>query len=188
MRTRKIGLLCGCVLMSVVASAQALANPPSQFTVTASIYEVPGDTNSTLKFKVSWSLEPVSVNGNDVGWEVVETTIMREAVGPNFAVYYRDEAPDVDTTVGLWWVTHADIDKPTIDEFLSSPTISGVAVDLDENEADLNYSVTLNGESTSGAPIALATYTIQAEGDDEPEEDDDDGETPISPTPIGYSQ
>jgi hypothetical protein len=187
---RKTWMLGVVALSAILSTAAAgLAAPPSRYHATFYLHETPDDPNSALRYVITFTLQPVEVDGDAVGWGLVKTTLVRPGGGGDDDVFV-DAAPTVDTPDELWWVAHADADAPAIKEFSDTPPLTGVALAGELAAPDMEYSFDGHGEyvppgggSSPYLAFASATYVIIESGDPEPDKDGDPEPMPIGDAP-----
>lgn len=111
--------------------------PPDQY-IKVAIHETPTDPESDIAFTTELVLTPDEQSGNSIGWKVLVIKIQQFDSG-SVSDTWVDQQPTV--TGGLWWIEHADPDRPTDDEFVILPEIIGTAEPYLWTETDLDYDV-----------------------------------------------
>lgn len=148
-------LVSVCALLLLVQSASAL--PPDRHVYFA-VHQNPDNPTSPIQYYFTLDISAVSQDGNDIGWAVTSFSITELVTLGNDIVWSLDD-PFVDTTDGLWWVTHADPDNPVRFEFTLPAHMADTALAEDPSNADLDFD--MQGESYT-APPGGAPYEVTA--------------------------
>lgn len=131
---------------------------PQTWTVRYWVHETPADPNSPVTFKYELALAAADGDCTATGWAVASIEIRQvDALGGSDRVW-TDDDPNVPTSDGLWWVSHADVASPRSSEFVLPPNLTGVATAADPNDADLNYSLA----GVAEAPPSSSGYAVTA--------------------------
>lgn len=179
------GVTCA-VIFSLTATPQTLAAPPDQM-ISYTRHEDPSDPTSPVTHCIKLDLKYVSMNGNDVTWDVSEVLIERCSTQTKWS----DPAPNVDTLNGYWVISHADGNDPQVSEFTEPPLIDGTADPEKPSDDDMVFEIL--GESTGTGPYTVTSImdlylreslepNPEVDDNDEPEEVNDD--TPPDPQRI----
>ena len=143
------------VAVGAALSSAALAQTPNTVRVTHNIHETPALSGSPVQWTIELLLSSEAVDGDDVGWEVMEITITESETGRT----WTESSPSMTTADGLWWISHADADNPTTDEFVIPPYIVGTAYAGATGYDDLDYDI--RGEAyTPPSPPNQAPYAV----------------------------
>ncbi len=95
--------------------------------VSYGIYDDPSDEqNRELIYWIVLYLEESDRDSNSIGWAVDKVKII-EFNDPAADRDWIDLSPTVDTSDGLWWVDHADLNDPQPEEFVMPPFVDGTA-------------------------------------------------------------
>lgn len=148
---------------------------PIDRTATYVLYETPGDPESDVKLVVTLHLHAEELDGDEIGWAITAVDIERPATHSE----WEAAAPVVNTGDGLWWVTHADIEKPEVEEFVQPPLVTGIADAISSGDDDLDIEIVglYYDEVTRGTPFPITgalTYSLINRETEEPEEEGDD--------------
>ena len=150
----------------------ALAANPDQVIV-YKIREDPSDTKSAVVFEVSLELTNMDQDGNAIGWRIDLAKFVQIVAGGS-NIEWTKEKP----LGSLWWVEHAALSDPQLEEFDEVPLLQGTAESVDPQNQDLNYD--LEGTPYTSSPLSYSgrvtalTYTFTKAGQAEPEEEGDD--------------
>lgn len=158
------------------------------------LYENPSDPLSDVLFTLRLELTEKDLHGNSIGWEVLSVNIRQHAKNGQPERKWSEFSPVVDTSDGLWWTEHADVNAPVLSEFSEPPLIWGTAAADDPNDADLDYNlkggIYVPPGGTSHFPTTAAlNYNMteigaqqsMAEGEEEPAELDDNDQEELRP-------
>ncbi len=126
------------VVCLALSSAMARADLPPDQTVYYNIREVPTDPDSDVVFIVVLDLTAADSDGDWIGWEIA-TAEFWQPTGAKLYSIWTDNTVDVDSPDGLWWVEHANPDKPDRSEFVLPPWLTGTATAEDPSNDDLDY-------------------------------------------------
>jgi len=148
----KTGVSALTVLLALCGAVDA--RPPDH-AITFKLHETVGDTTSTIDFTVTMGLMKDTVDGNDIGWDVIVVTFREMDDEGNVVTTWTKNNPDVDTTDGLWWIEHANPASPVNSEFLVPPLISGTAPSPNPNVISLEFEFEgdIYVEPPEGAPF-----------------------------------
>ena len=148
----KTGALVLTVLLVFCGAVDAR---PPDFTLTLNVRETEGDLESDIDFTVTMGLMKDTVDGNDIGWDVIVVTIREMDDEGNVVTTWTKNNPDVATPDGLWWIEHANPAAPVNSEFLVPPLISGTAPSPNPNVVSLEFEFEGNiyVEPPEGAPF-----------------------------------
>ncbi|MCG8405966.1 MAG: hypothetical protein MI923_12290 [Phycisphaerales bacterium] len=177
LKTKLVYVVAAGLLSAFTGKAQAL--PPDQ-SLEYSIYD-----GNVLVFQFRLFLSSKESGSGEVGWNIDKAEFHQP--GTNGGDWVKDN-PTVDTPDGLWWVDHADVQKPEISEFCLPPLLEGLATSEDPADDDLDYS--LEGRSYTPPPegkpfnITVALdYIFQRVGAAQPEESGDDEPAELDEVP-----
>lgn len=170
--------LLGLMMLGALSVSRAVAQIPADQTIHWSFRENPEDPESTVEIHAIVTLSAVEVDEENVGWSVASVEFIRGEGEDETS--WVEVAPPLETPDGLWWVAHADVENPQLDEFIDTPLLSGRAYSDDPEEVDLLYEIEsatpMEGgpfEQTSGVSYLLAaadTNEPVKEGEQEPVE------------------
>ena len=175
---RTASLLMGLALWgSTYATAQA--ELPDDRIAEYYIRETPTDPDSDVLYIVTLELTAVDQDGDEIAWEITEVTLTKPGEGGGEDTVWVDDAPDLDTPDGYWWVEHADPEHPQDAEFDWPPLLQGTGTVVDPGGDDMEYDFTgdycdsqcqqlFNGE------VGALKYTLKLVNEEEPEVDDDE--------------
>lgn len=140
--------------------------------VSFGIYDDPSDEqNRKLIYWIVLYLEEDDRDANSIGWRVVKVKII-EFNDPGADRDWIDLSPTVDTSDGLWWVDHADLNDPQPEEFVMPPFVDGTADSQGaQEEADLDYEfegVELVASQSWFAVTAALTFKFILNGETTP--------------------
>ncbi len=140
-------------LIAAVGGPAAYALPPDR-TITYEIHDIPTDPQSDVTFILDLDISAVvaTVEGDAIGWDITAAVFTQP--GGTGSTIWSIADPYVDTPSGLWWVDHADINRPSLAEFIFPPSLVGTAEPDDPQDDDLNYD--LVGVEYQGTP----PYTV----------------------------
>jgi hypothetical protein len=119
---------------------------PLDRTVSYGVYDDPNDPGRVLIWLVVFHLEETVTVGGQIGWTVEDIHVFDVANGREWI----DSQPAVNTPDGLWWVSHADVEVPELQEFDMPPYVEGLAACEDSEEPDLEYE--LEGQVYTAPP------------------------------------
>ncbi len=173
MRTQPQLALAALIL--VVCPAAAYSQTPQDQTVRFLIRENPQNPESPVKFSIQVELKAAEVDGNSVAWIVQYATFQRISNGVVLAEWQQD-APEVISSDGYWWVEHADAAAPLTSEFKQPPRLLGRATSLAESVPDLDFDIKGSIQSPPSGNPALTSlnYSLAFVGNTAPEEEGDD--------------
>jgi hypothetical protein len=130
--------LCALVALALAGTVPAQAvdgdSQPLDRTVSYGVYDDPNDPGRVLIWLVVFHLEETVTVGGQIGWTVEDIHVFDVANGPD----------------GLWWVSHADVEVPELQEFDMPPYVEGLAACEDSEEPDLEYE--LEGQVYTAPP------------------------------------
>ena len=155
------------LLMAAFRVAEASAQLPADQTVQWRFHQTPSNSNSPVDFRIVATLKAIERDRYAIGWEVQSLEFVQ--ILEEGTKTWVENYPDVDTPDGLWWAVHDDPLSPALNEFLSSPLLSGVAAADNPADEDLDYRVA-STPSTLGvyANTAQVTYALAPIDPDEP--------------------
>lgn len=166
------------IAVAAMLAAPAFGLPPDE-TITYEIHEDPQDPESRVIFVVKLALEAEDSDSSSVGWRIAMAKFRKVEQGPDTDWIIED--PYVPTADGLWWVEHADIDAPALDEFTEPPHLSGTADPMDPSDPDLDYDLQgvsyVPPEPPEEPPYFVTTildYIFWMVGEPEPEVEGDE--------------
>jgi len=93
------------------------------------IYADPSDPQSDIVLTIDLSLIAVDSNPTAIAWHIKVVTLVRPDLNGSGATVWADLSPSVDTSDGLWWIKHADLENPKVAEFVLPPLVAGRAVE-----------------------------------------------------------
>lgn len=165
--------------------AGAMADVPQKKTVVLNIREVPGDLQSELAFQVEIDLQLEEQSGDQLGWSIYEISFTQYIDGVERSWNAVDAI--FDTTDGLWWTTHADVENPELSEFTDMPYVEGVAGSKDPAVADLEFYLAgqMPGGPSLSQPTTLLTHYMQLAGESVPEEEGEEEPADMDDNPTG---
>ena len=137
-RRNLLATFIAVVLFGVICGTAA-ADFPLHWVVWFNIREEPMDPKSGIIFVIELNLEAVNSDGDWVGWEI-RSVEFRKPGTVGHAVWVED-SPRPQTPDGLWWIKHADPERPVLSEFLLPPLLEGVATAQDSENEGLEYTV-----------------------------------------------
>ena len=148
----KTGVSVLTVLLAFCGAADA--RPPDR-AITFKLHATIGDPTSPVDFTVTMGLMKDTVDGNDIGWDVIVVTIREMDGEGNVVTTWTKNNPDVATADGLWWIEHANPAAPVNSEFLVPPLISGTAPSPNPNVISLEFEFEgdIYVEPPEGAPF-----------------------------------
>ncbi|MCG8406726.1 MAG: hypothetical protein MI923_16140 [Phycisphaerales bacterium] len=166
--------LCALMIVVIVGSQYALALPTDR-TIIYEIHETPSDPKTTVAWTVELELKAAdSTSADDIGWEIQVIRITDEGAQAEWC----EVNPYENGGDNLWWLSHADGNNPTVEEFTEPPLIQGTATNA-TNDLDYDFEGTVY---TPPAPpqqppypvTSLLCYTFHIVGEPDPEADEDD--------------
>ncbi len=122
----------GLLALGGLSAALAAVSGPSPAAVNTEIvsygiYDDPSDEqNRKLIYWIVLYLEESDRDSNSIGWTVDKVKVI-EFNDPAADRDWIDQSPTVDTSDGLWWVDHADLNDPQPEEFVMPPFVDGTA-------------------------------------------------------------
>ncbi|MFY4727822.1 hypothetical protein [Nitrospira sp. BLG_2] len=161
-------VLAWSVTVLLVHVGGAWADLPQDQTVQFAFHVSPANPNSVVDFYVIATLHAVDSDVEDIGWRVTLLEFVYRDGVDNFT--WTQEYPTLDTGDGLWWVSHGDAQNPELDEFLTTPLLTGTATADSPGYADLDYEL-ISVPAVSSTPYettASVTYAMAAAGTNEP--------------------
>lgn len=164
-----------CALMLVGLFASQASALPADRTISYKIHETPSDPQTAVEWIVELELKAVDSKGaDDIGWEIQVIRIKDEAQ----TIEWSQVNPYSNGGDNLWWLSHADGNNPTVDEFTEPPLIQGTAANA---TSDLDYDFE-GAVYTPPAPPGQPPFTVTSSlcyrfhivGEPSPEEDEED--------------
>jgi hypothetical protein len=116
-----------------------LADLPPKQEVVYKLHDDPNDPNSDVVFTAWLTLAPKLRNGDSIAWEPEVIRFRLIGQGGSSDTTWTESNPQIPTTSGYWWITHADADNPQLTEFVDPPHFTGTASADDPYVADLEY-------------------------------------------------
>ncbi len=173
--TGVVGVVCTLITQVAVAL-------PADRVVHVGIHVDPSNANSRVEYYLSLSISAQEQDGNDIGWRIDNFKITEKVVLGSDNTWDVD-APLVDTSDGLWWVTHVDPDNPVRTDFTTIAPVVDTAVANDPADDDLEFDVSegVYTQPSGGDPWTITTainfeFTVSGQqnpaetGSDEPVE------------------
>lgn len=162
--------------------SHARAEVPQKKTVLLNIREIPGDLQSAVVFQVEVNLQREMLSGNQIGWSIYEVLFTQYVDGTQRSWALFNAV--FNTSDGLWWTTHADVENPALTEFSAMPYVGGVATSNDPAAADLDFSLAgaTPGSQSPSQPTTLLTHRMQLAGASVPEEEGEEEPVDIGGT------
>lgn len=172
-------LLAIGLTMSAMSAAAHGQGPPITQDVVYRIHADPDDANSAVTFAVWLKLEQADVDGDSAGWDITSIRFRLVGEGGQPDTLWTVSEPNVPTSDGLWWVTHADPEDPQLCEFATPPHLTGTAPANESSDPDLNYDFEAGNYTTppGGDPWDVTTglsYSFTQVGDEDPVEAGED--------------
>jgi hypothetical protein len=146
-----------CTSISALALCAAANGDPLTKTITYQLHETPSDPNSPVTFNFKFDLKEAEAEGNTIGWHAVSIELRQPDPNGAADTVWLDENPTRDTTDELWWITHADLENLTDDEFTIPPAFTGTATAADPSDADMDYEFE-GTESQASVPYENTAY------------------------------
>lgn len=121
---------------SLAVTASSVQALPGSQELAFHIYADPADPQSDLVLTIDLSLIAVDSTPTAVAWDVTKVVLTQPDLGSGATVWV-DLSPSVDTTGGLWWIKHVDLENPKIFEFVLPPLVEGTGVEQNASNPEL---------------------------------------------------
>ena len=180
-------LIVSAVVLMTGESLMAQTTPiPLAYTVKYWTHADPNDPNSPVQFEIRLKLKNMDSDGDAIGWDVTELRVREYDPNGVLSRSWTDADPNVPTSDGLWWVSHADPNTPVDSEFTVPPHLIGTATANDTGYADLEYDI--EGVESTPSPLyevsANINYVFVEADEEEPTGSGSDEPTEV-PTTLG---
>ncbi|RIK63271.1 MAG: hypothetical protein DCC65_16250 [Planctomycetota bacterium] len=126
------------ILFAYAGAPEAAFALPSDRSIFYNLREDPEDPESDVVFRIELILHAMSATGSTVKWRIDEA-VFTQYDGQTVLGEFSKVLPTVPGSDGLWWVTHANTEAPTLDEFDMPPHLTGTAERKSGSGADLAF-------------------------------------------------
>ena len=167
-------LVIAALVMGGAGTPTLAKGLPASRKVTFEKHENPSDASSRVSWIFTLHLTPQSQSGNSIAWHVDSATIEQTAYGSQPYRQWTQTNPAVDTSDGLWHVTHNTPASPQVADFSMPPSITGTAGPITGTPTRLMFR--WEGASVSPLPSGFgagADYWFTLEAGTEPEVEGD---------------
>ena len=181
MTNAKTMTLLLAAVVCAAGSGIAQAALPADIDVVYYLRETPSNPESDILYRIGFELTAVSQDGDFVAWKIAELTIIELGVTALDDRVWVEVEPDLSAYEGVWWVEHANPEKPVVAEFADVPYFDGLATAEDPNDADMEYELKAgycdaSCQAMYDGSVTAMNYRLRLEGEDDPEAEEEDFE------------
>ncbi len=150
---RHSAALVTCVLVVCGLGSRSLADGelPADQQVVFCIHESPGNSESPIRQAIILQLTAQSIDDGEVGWQIA--AVQFHDISSGVSRIWTQLAPVVNSSDGLWWVTHNDPLTPDVAEFAKPPHLQGQAAAAEAGAPGLSYDLHGKAWGTANSPF-----------------------------------